>query len=123
MRLAYIEWHLWQSEIKWRANDISNLISGLENKGIEVKKHSILPWFEEAYGPLDRFDGLIAHPGVKWQAHFVAEIPKLYPNLPIVFVGGIHDDDKAKIPIFEYRNIDAIVDYFQSHIRGSGKCI
>jgi len=110
MRLAYIDVHL----CDYRKDSSEELIEELVSRGIEVKSDIVLTWFEQKYGSIDEFDGLLTHPGIYWQDYYFREYQEEHPNLPFAFVGV--DFDEPEIPSFWYNQADEIVEYFSKII-------
>ena len=94
---------------------MKRFIDLLECYDVDVNLESNYKKFEEKYGSLGNYDGLIIHPGLHTQRH-LREIREKYPNLKFAlgtllagFVNYNYD-----VPVFDFGlSIDSILDYFE----------
>ena len=70
--------------------------------------------FEENYGRLSNYDGLLLHPGIENQIRYLRKIPENYPNLKYAIAShGLVDYlDNGKVWVFDFSDVEGILNYF-----------
>jgi len=99
-----------------------NFYESLQKDGFVIHYAPTWKEFEEKHGPLDQYDGLIMHPGLRHQRECVIDIPAKYPTLPFVLITfdppglcrreyGLY----SGVPVFFYSDPNGVKEYFDTY--------
>jgi len=93
----------------------NGLCSRLEARGIKSNIAKCREQFESQYGSLREYDGLILHSEIGNWNKYLNEIPRDYPALKFaIATHGLGDYfDGGNVRVFDFLDVDEIVDYFQ----------
>jgi hypothetical protein len=117
MKIAYIDIKLENGN---SCNYIDDILEYAAENSVKIDTAWNKEFFEDLYGPLNKYDGLIIHLGIENQRK-LSEIIKDYPTLKIALISyAPHDyEDKdfpeeGKIKIFRSDDNKEIFDYFKN---------
>lgn len=108
MRLAIIDYKTASNSLKER----------LKYKGVSADIAKSIEEFEQRYGSLEGYDGLLLHPSLeKWRS-YLTEIPKKYHGLKYAIASyGIADYmDSTGLRAFDFEDSEGIFEYFFGEI-------
>ena len=106
MKIAIIDY-------KWKDN---RLCSELEARGIKSDTAKSREQFESQYESLGKYDGLVLHSDIGNWNKYLNEIPRDYPALKFaIATHGLGDYfDGGNVRVFDFSDVDGIVEYFLS---------
>ena len=117
--MMFLEWlQRLFSKMKLAIIDYRSLSDSLRNrlafKGIKVDIAESWDSFENKYGPLGHYDGLLLHPALKDFPKYLSNIPKKYPGLRYaVASNGLGEYlNSEKIKVFDFSDSEEIFEYF-----------
>ena len=104
MRLAIIDYK----------KDSNRLIEYLQGRDVEVHISEAREEFENRYGSLGNYDGLLLHPSVRNWTSYLRDIPNKYPELKYAIgCHGLSDYfEDGKISVFDFSDSEGIFQYF-----------
>ena len=114
MKLAIVDYRI-ENKSMWVGDHIrKSVINPLTKKGVEIYTAPTIREFEERYGSLDAFDGLLYHPGLQEQETSLPTISTNYPELKWALAtldpgDGLHDQE---VPVLSYWYAEKIFDHF-----------
>ena len=119
MKLAIVDHY--KDSLVWE--NAERLIAGLTANGIEVYVAGSIKQFEDHYGPLDKYDGFLYHPGISQQLD-LDSFQKRYPKLKWAFattkIEDVEDGDEEGV-MFDYSNVEGIRAYFSNSKNSADK--
>ena len=106
MRIAWIDHALCKIE-RWCLEEVFQ-----REFDLELVSESSWARFEEEHGPVESYDGLLIHPGLKNQVNAIERIRGL--KIPVAFVTGSPQQyDSGEMHVLSYFDKESIVEYFR----------